>query len=39
MPKVMTACGPIDASQVGKTLIHEHLVMGFPGWEFDPNMF
>ncbi len=35
MSKVMTACGPIETSQLGQTLIHEHLIMALPGWEFD----
>jgi len=27
--------GPIRADQLGKTLMHEHLVCAFPGWEGD----
>ena len=28
--------GPIDTSDLGVTLIHEHLLIGWPGWEKDP---
>lgn len=32
---INTATGPIEPSQLGRTLMHEHLVIGFPGWESD----
>lgn len=32
---IMTVNGPIGADQLGRTLMHEHLVIGFPGWESD----
>ena len=33
--RINTATGPIDVSELGKTLMHEHLVIGFPGWDSD----
>lgn len=33
--KINTASGAIDATDLGRTLMHEHLLMGFPGWEGD----
>ncbi len=33
MSTVQTVTGPIDSSQLGRTLMHEHLVIGYPGWE------
>lgn len=33
--RINTAAGSIDIAQLGKTLMHEHLVIGFPGWESD----
>lgn len=35
MAKVNTVTGPIDASQLGKTLIHEHFCFGYPGYHGD----
>lgn len=35
MAKVKTVAGDIDASQLGFTLPHEHLVFGMTGWEID----
>ncbi len=35
MPTVNTVCGPIDVHQLGTTLMHEHLLIGYPGWEAD----
>lgn len=32
---VETVTGPIDTGQLGTTLMHEHLVIGFSGWEAD----
>jgi phosphotriesterase-related protein len=32
---IMTVNGPIEADALGRTLMHEHLVIGFPGWESD----
>lgn len=36
MKKINTVLGPIAAEDLGMTLIHEHIVAGFPGWECDP---
>jgi phosphotriesterase-related protein len=33
MAQVQTVTGPIDSSELGRTLMHEHLLIGFPGWE------
>ena len=33
--KVQTVTGPIDSADLGKTLIHEHVLIGFPGWFMD----
>ncbi len=35
MPLVNTVMGPISADNLGLTLMHEHLVVGLPGWECD----
>jgi len=32
---IQTVTGPIAAQELGRTLMHEHLVIGFPGWESD----
>lgn len=34
---VMTANGPVKPEELGKTSMHEHIVMAFPGWRFDPD--
>jgi phosphotriesterase-related protein len=36
--KINTAAGAIDTADLGKTLMHEHLVIGFPGWESDTGV-
>lgn len=35
MTKVNTALGAIDAADLGTTLVHEHLVLGYPGYAAD----
>ncbi|MBN8875013.1 MAG: hypothetical protein J0H67_19425 [Rhodospirillales bacterium] len=35
--RVQTVTGPIDLDQLGRTLMHEHLFIAFPGAEFDPT--
>lgn len=35
MTTIQTAAGPIALDALGKTLMHEHLVMGMAGWESD----
>ncbi|MBV9996393.1 MAG: hypothetical protein JO127_14410 [Caulobacteraceae bacterium] len=32
---INSAAGPLSAEKLGATLMHEHLVAGFPGWEGD----
>src|SRR5262245_58259641 len=34
--QVQTVTGPIDISELGRTLMHEHLFIAFAGAEFDP---
>ncbi|MGN1033169.1 MAG: phosphotriesterase [Intestinibacter sp.] len=31
--KVMTVLGEIDAADIGKCLMHQHAVFGYPGWQ------
>ena len=33
--QINTVTGPIDADRLGKTLIHEHFLFGYPGWQGD----
>ncbi|MBM3119962.1 MAG: phosphotriesterase [Chloroflexi bacterium] len=35
MPKVNTVLGSVSADELGVTLIHEHLALGYLGWECD----
>jgi len=35
---VQTVTGAIDLDQLGRTLMHEHLFVAFPGAEFDPSV-
>ncbi len=32
---VQTVTGPTTAAELGTTLIHEHVLVGFPGWQLD----
>jgi len=34
---IQTVTGPITADQLGRTLMHEHLAVGYPGWESATN--
>ncbi len=36
MAKINTVLGQILPGELGKTLVHEHCVIGFSGWECDP---
>jgi phosphotriesterase-related protein len=36
MKQVQTVLGPVPVERLGVTLMHEHLVLGWPGWVFDP---
>ena len=35
--QVQTVLGPIGLDELGRTLMHEHLFIAFPGAEFDPT--
>jgi predicted metal-dependent phosphotriesterase family hydrolase len=39
MVHVNTVLGPIHPDELGVTGMHEHIVWGPPGWEFDPEWF
>jgi phosphotriesterase-related protein len=36
MSRINTVLGSISPADLGTTLVHEHCVIGFPGWEWDP---
>ena len=36
---INSVLGPIKVEDLGSTLIHEHLGVGWPGWELDPQDF
>ena len=33
--QVNTVTGPIPVDQLGMTLMHEHVLIGMPGWQAD----
>ncbi len=35
MTTIQTVTGPIRPDQLGTTLMHEHVMIGYPGWEAD----
>jgi predicted metal-dependent phosphotriesterase family hydrolase len=35
--QIQTVLGPIGLDDLGRTLMHEHLFIAFPGAEFDPT--
>ena len=35
MQTVQTATGTVSLDALGRTLIHEHVHVGVPGWQFD----
>ncbi len=35
MAMINTVLGPISSDELGVTLIHEHLILAYPGWECD----
>ena len=37
MAFVQTVLGPIDAAELGPTLMHEHILFSYPGDELDPT--
>jgi phosphotriesterase-related protein len=38
MASINTVTGPIKAEQLGKTLIHEHFIFGYPGFQGDVTL-
>lgn len=34
--QVMTVTGPVDAADLGRVLVHEHIIISLPGEELDP---
>ena len=36
MSKVNTVLGPVSTDKLGITLMHEHMVLAYPGWDLDP---
>jgi phosphotriesterase-related protein len=38
MDMVNTVLGPKPVSELGKTLVHEHVLCGYPGWFMDARM-
>jgi phosphotriesterase-related protein len=34
---INTVCGKVSVDELGRTLMHEHLYLAFPGAEFDPS--
>ncbi len=38
MPTIQTVLGPRDIATLGRTLIHEHVLIGYPGWFMDTRM-
>ena len=32
MATIQTVTGPVDSADLGQTLMHEHLTVGYPGW-------
>lgn len=35
MDTIQTVTGPVRPAELGKTLVHEHLFIGYPGWFMD----
>ncbi len=35
LTKIQTTTGTAKPEDLGRTLIHEHVLVGFPGWELD----
>ena len=35
MSKVSTVLGRVDTAEVGRTLVHHHVLIGMPGWFMD----
>ena len=39
MAHVNTVLGPIHSEEMGITAMHEHLMWGLPGWDYDPEFW
>lgn len=39
MAYINTILGPVHPDEISVTAIHEHLISGLPGWEYDPNFW
>ncbi len=37
MATINTVNGRMDSAEIGRTLVHEHVMVGFPGWFLDPR--
>ena len=37
MAAINTVSGRLDSAELGRTLVHEHVMVGFPGWWLDPR--
>lgn len=37
MATINTVSGRVESAEIGRTLIHEHVMVGFPGWYLDPR--
>lgn len=35
LTKIQTTTGTVNPTELGRTLIHEHIMVGYPGWELD----
>ena len=35
LTKIQTTTGTATPAELGRTLVHEHVLVGFPGWELD----
>jgi phosphotriesterase-related protein len=38
MSEINTVTGPLPPDKIGSTLIHEHFLFGYPGWQGDQTM-
>ncbi len=37
LTKIQTTTGTATPAELGRTLVHEHVLVGFPGWELDAH--
>ena len=35
LDQIRTTTGTATPNELGRTLVHEHVLVGFPGWELD----